>query len=419
MIRVLYILGCICLIPGLTKGNDGFKLNLSGARYLGMGHTGLGLSLDASSIYLNPGAMGFLKKNSIQLGSSFLRPSTTFSPQTQGGQSLAPETIDMLDNTITPVSVFANWRAPDARVTFGIGVYNPFGYKTQWPKSWKGKLISQESSINSLYVQPTVSYRINDRFGIGAGLSYGFANFLSQKILDINGRNNTEGWLELSGRGNGVGYNLGCFFKLGIRTSIGINFQSPMNIAVEEGQVSFNVPPSLQSEFERDRTFTTDFTFPGSIGAGLSYKSLDNLVFALDVNYTFWSSYDALQLTYPNAPDEVNQRLPKSLVKNFKNTFSIRMGTEFILQNRYFIRFGAMFNESPVQDEFVSPEFPDSDRIGLTTGLGIKLFEDLLLDVAYKFNFTGESFGELREDVFVGKYESTTNVLGIALNYNF
>ena len=95
------------------------------------------------------------------------------------------------------------------------------------------------------------------------------------------------------------------------------------------------------------------------------------------------------------------------------------MGTEFVLRNRYFIRFGAMFNESPVQDEFVSPEFPDSDRIGLTTGLGINLFEDLLLDIAYKFNFTGESFGELREEVFVGKYESTINVLGIALNYNF
>ncbi len=384
-----------------------------------MGYTGIGLALDASSIYVNPGAMGFLKKNSIQLGSSFLRPSTAFSPQTLGGQSLAPETINMLDNTITPISVFANWRGKNNRVTFGLGVYNPFAYITQWPESWKGKLISQESSINSLYVQPSISYRINDQIGIGAGLTYGFGNFLVRRILDINGRNNTEGWLELSGQGNGVGYNLGIFYKPNIRTTIGLNFRSPMDIRVEDGEVSFNVPPSLQSEFERDSTFTTEFSFPGTLGVGISYKSLDNLQFALDIDYTFWKVYDELELTYPSEEEESNPRLPKSLVKNFKNTFSIRLGAEYTLQNRYYIRFGVMFNESPVQDEFVSPEFPDSDRIGLTTGVGIRLFEDFLVDLAYKFNFTGESFGELREKVFVGKYESTTNVLGVALNYNF
>ena len=379
-----------------------------------MGYTGMGLALDGSSIYINPGALGFLKKNSFQLGTSFLRPSTTYSSQTQGGQS-----VDMEENTITPISLFANWRKRDSRLTFGLGVYNPFGYISEWPPDWKGKLIAWESSLNSLYIQPTISYRINDQLGIGAGVVYGFGNFLSRKILDINGRNNTEGWLEVAGRGNGVGYNVGLLYKFGGRTSIGLNYRSSMEIDVGDGEVNSNVPPSLQSEFDKDTTFTTKFELPGTLGLGLSYQFLDNLVIALDVDYTFWSVYNEIVLTYQSPPDELNFRIPDRLVKNYKNTFSIRMGGEYTVQNRYFIRFGANFTQSPVQDEFVDPEFPDSDRIGVTAGAGILLFNNFMLDLAYQFDFTGESFGELRERGFAGKYESTSNVLGVGLSYNF
>lgn len=406
------------LLPAWALGGDGFKLNLTGARYLGMGYAGVGLALDGSAIYINPGALGFLKSNSFQLGTSFVRPSTTFSAQTQGGQNLFdPE--DMEENTITPISLFANWRRHDSRLTFGIGVYNPFGYDNQWPPTWQGKLIAQESLLNSLYIQPTVGYRINDQIGIGAGIVYGFGNFLTRRALDINGRNNTEGWLELAGRGNGVGYNIGVLFKFGIRTTGGLNYRSGMRIDVEEGEVNFNVPPSLQSEFSKDTTFSTDFTLPGTLGMGLSYKFLDNLVFALDVDYTFWSVYDEVQLNYELPEEELNPRIPTNLVKNFKNTFSIRLGGEYTIQNRYFLRFGALFSQSPVQDEYVNPEFPDSDRIGVTAGAGILLSNSLMIDLAYKYDFTGESFGELRERVFAGKYESTTNILGLSFSYNF
>src|SRR5882762_4280284 len=67
----------ITTLPLVFAG--GFQVNLQGQKQTGMGHTGTGLLLDASSILFNPGAVTFLDSvYSISFGSSFIIPRTQY-----------------------------------------------------------------------------------------------------------------------------------------------------------------------------------------------------------------------------------------------------------------------------------------------------------------------------------------------------
>jgi len=418
MKKLIAFVGVSLAFFSYTQAGGGFELSLNGYRYLGMGYTGTGLAFDSYSVYLNPGALGFIKRNYIQLGASFVKPSTTFLAQNPNSQGFAAETENMDSVLITPFSLFGAWRKEGSRLTFGIGVNNPFAYNTRWDENWKGKSIVQESSLSSIYILPTVSYRINDQFGIGGGLIYGLGNFLIRKSIPRSGKNNTQSWVEQSGSGRGLGYNLGLYYKPSDRLALGVNFRSNLSLDMDEGKINFSVPPSQRSEFEKDSVFTTEIDLPGALNVGMSYQLRNDLVVAMDINYTFWQVYDVINIEF-RSPDTRISNVDNEIVRNFENAFSVRMGVEYAINRNSFIRFGAIYNKSPVQDTFVSPEFPDTDHIGLTAGYGILLFNHFQIDVAYKFEYSPETFGELASKNFSGLYETITNVLGVGVSYVF
>jgi len=415
--KILFI--CLWLVSNMGMyAGGGFELSLSGYRHLGMGYTGVATAFDSYSIYLNPGALGFIKNNYIQLGASFVNPSTTFRSQNFNTQSFSAESENMDSVLFTPFSLFAAWRRPGSRFTFGIGVHNPFGYQTRWDDNWKGKSIVQESSINSLYIQPTLSYRIDDRIGVGVGLVYSLGNFLIRKSLPIIGKNNTGSWVELSGNGNGIGFNAGFFFRPNPRLSLGINYRSGIQLPIQDGKLNFNVPVSQRSEYEKDSVFSTTLSFPGILSFGMSYQLQNDLIVAIDLNYTQWEVYDQLEIQLQN-PDVQIRDLDEVIERNFKNSYSVRLGVEYQMNPTNYLRFGAIYNQSPVKEEYVSPELPDLNSIGMTIGYGRTIFNHFQVDIAYKFEYSPETFGELQEQNFSGLYETITNVLGVGVSYIF
>lgn len=395
----------------------GFELSLNGYRQLGMGAAGIGLSLDGSTMYFNPGGLSFIRKRAIQLGTSLYQPSTSFLARTPSVYEAAME-----DVLITPISLYLAWRVQGSRFTFGIGVNTPFGYETKWPSEWNGRFISQESSLNTVYIQPTISYQINEKWGVGVGLIYGFGNFRSQKGLPFSGPNNQEAWSVALGEGNGLGINLGVYFKPNSRLALGVNFRSPVLLSIAEGEIQYNVPASLEKFFPEGR-FSGQFPLPGRIGFGLGYKLQEHFTLAFDFHYVNWGIQDTLRLQVEelveNAPPGSNNVYTELLPRNYKDAVSFRLGGEWDLNRKFFLRGGVFFDLSPVRDGALSPEFPDADRIGTTAGVGFILFDQLQVDLAYMFEFKGERTDILEAESFGGTYQSTTNIFGLGLGFMF
>ncbi|MDX2245195.1 MAG: outer membrane protein transport protein [Bacteroidia bacterium] len=400
----------------LTKGYcGGFQLNLHGQRQLGMAHTGTGLALDGSSVFFNPGALGFQPRGSVMIGSSAVFPVTSFLARTPSVYQVNMDTL-----LFTPIYLYLSWSGKAETVkkkglSYGISVNNPYLGGSKWPDDWKGKFISQEFAINTFFIQPTLSYKFNDKVGIGLGFSYGFASLFNRKAIKGDGPNGSEGAAILSGTGRGAGINAGLFLKPNEQVSLGVSWRSPVRIHIPQGAAKFDVPESLEDVFP-DMSFSTAFTLPGVLSIGLGYRPDERWLLAADLNFTGWSRYDSLHFTFEQEIPPVSKWPSR---KGFINSTTFRIGGEYQINPRIRFRGGVYYDQSPVPEGFVSPELPDADRIGLSIGTGINLAERLFFDLSWLYEFTGERTAIFDEAVFGGTYKTSTNIAGIGIRYDF
>lgn len=411
--RILFAFAIVLLLYHPARCGGGFLLELNNARYLGAGNIGVALSYDPASIYYNPGALSFVRSNSMQLGSAFVRPLTAYRARTPILDSANTES-----SIVSPLYFYLAWRKKNShRITFGLGFYTAFGYKTGWPDSWSGRFIVQNTSLITAYIQPTLSYRVDESLGIGIGFIYGLGEYSLRRGLPFRGTNGEEGWSELNGSGDGIGFNVGLYYKISDRLSLGAAYLSSVQLKIDEGTATFNVQASLQDLFPNS-PFSATISLPDKISMGFSYRAQENFILGLDLIWTGWSKYDSISIA---SQTEGNTLLGDGtgFAKNFQNAFSLKMGGEYTFVNRTFLRGGLAYDQSPVKDGFVSPELPDANSIGVSIGLGTKILERLQIDGAYVFKFTGERTALLEDAVFGGKYESTTQILSVGINYTF
>ncbi|MFN5627650.1 MAG: outer membrane protein transport protein, partial [Bacteroidota bacterium] len=82
-------------------------------------------------------------------------------------------------------------------------------------------------------------------------------------------------------------------------------------------------------------------------------------------------------------------------------------------------RAGIYFDQSPVKSGFLTPETPDSDKIGLTVGCSYKILKNLSADFALLY-----IQGKRREDTnvetqFSGIYKSVALAPTVGISWKF
>ncbi len=403
--RYIYNVVILFLLAGQAYGG-GFQINMLSMKATSMGGAFTGFGLDASTTFYNPGAMTFMEYSQLSLGASFIMTSTSYlSPYT--GNS------DMKDGFRTPLHFYGNVKLNE-KLAAGISVNTPFNLNTKWEDNWTGRYISRESQIKALYVQPSISYQISEKFGIGGGPVIAFGKTYLTKALPYNSVLGETG-LELDGNSTGFGVNIGLFYKPNEDFSLGLDYRSSVKMNVKNGDVTFsNVPASLVSDFPESAEFETEYTLPSVISAGAAYKLTRELTICLDVNFTTWKSFDTLTFKFEN-----NSDLDFGSGKFYENAFAFRAGAQYVLSEKVDVRGGVAFDSSPVTDEHFSPENPDNDRFMFSLGGSLKFGEHASIDLAYMLQNIKERQATNEQHNFEGNYKSLINIFGITLNYQF
>lgn len=394
--------------------SSGLQLHLLSQRQSAMGHAGTALVGDASITFYNPGGLGFLPmRGNVQFGSSAIASSTAYQGQWPSAYQAVTESV-----LLTPLNLYASWRAKEShklkKCSLGLSINNPFANTTRWPDDWKGRFISQEFSLNTFFIQPTLSYQLTKELGIGVGLIYGFGNLISRRALSIDGLNGSEGFARLSGTGDGWGTNVGLYYQPGKDFSLGISYRTGLQLDVSDGQALFNVPESFTEQYP-DMGFQTNLALPWVFNIGISIQPEDRFLATIDLSYTGWQVFDSLNFVL----DQSIPNLDLYPSREFRRSIAFRIGGEYILNESIQIRGGAYYDPSPILQGQVSPDLPDANRIGLTTGVGFQLNRMLRLDLSYVFEFTGERTASFNAAAFSGTYETTVSSAGIGLSLAF
>jgi len=383
----------------------GFQINTQSIKGIGLAGSFTGLSNDASAAFFNPGAMGMLdKKINITLGDVLIAPHTSY---------LSPYTgnVNMENQLFFPFQVYGVYKLK--KIAIGLSINNPYGLGTKWDYNWEGRYVTQEVVLKTFYFQPTVSYNITDNIGVGAGFVYATGNAEVYKAAQNTG--SSDVLAQLKGKGNGFGFNIGAMFKFGEHTKLGIDFRSAVNVELENGDAAFsNVPGSLNENIPSATTFNSGIKLPYTLSAGFSTKANEKILLTADINYTGWNSFDSLNFLFPEYPelDSRNER-------NYKNVIAVRFGIQYSFNDKTDFRAGIAFDQSPVQDGYLSPDLPDANKMAYTLGISYKMNTKFSIDAGYAFENFNERTGTYKSQAFSGTYKTKLHVIGIGLNFNF
>lgn len=397
------------LLAGNTVFSQGFQVNFQGQKQQGMGGAGNALPVDAASVFFNPGSVSFLKENSVNIGFTPTFANTLF-------EDANTSSIGRTNSPMgTPFSAYAVYRKnEDSKFFYGLGIYTPFGSTIQYEDAWTGRFTLTKLQLKSIFFQPTISYKLNDKIGIGAGFVYSTGNVNLQKDIPVQDADGTYGHAELNGKASGFGYNVGLFVQATEKLNIGLSYRSQVNMEVAEGTATFTVPSSLSTNFPSG-TFSSALPLPQVATLGLAYKLNEKLAIALDVNYVGWKAYDTLAFDYAQ---NTTSLIDTKSARNYKNTFAFRLGASYSLTEKFDARLGIAYGLTPVQNGYVTPETPDANRINYTAGLGYKIGEHFQLDASVFFTHLKRTDTNLETNLS-GTF--TTNVLapGLAIIYKF
>ncbi|MCZ4695459.1 transporter [Ancylomarina euxinus] len=431
MLRKIYLAIALIAFTYSVKA-EGYAVNVQGAKQTGMGHVGVAINWDASSMQFNPGALATLDaKYSLSMGGSLVWSNTEYT--NLSSSALNTET----DNPIaTPFYLYGSAKLTD-KLAVGLAVYTPFGSSNIWGDTWAGKYLIQEITMKSIYIQPTVSYQVNDWMSVGAGLNIVYGDFKLNKAFPIlpnptlppSATNPiiADGGAELSGNTIKYGYNLGVFLQPTEKLNIGISYRSKVDIELDdsegEGTFSFpsTVPPALVAGYKAggvtDGTFTATLPLPASLNVGFAYQIDEKWLVSADVNFVEWSVYKNLEFVSKDAAalNSLNKR-------DWDNSMTYRIGAQYSANEKLDLRAGFYYDETPTNDKFYAPETPGADKIGITGGFSYLLNEKFSIDAAFIYS-KGEKIEaydtNTRSQGFGGEYQNTAFIPSVGITYNF
>src|SRR2546425_5454752 len=121
---------------------------------------------DGSAIFFSPAGLAGLTGTHISGGVTLIGAQGGFTDDFLGSRS-------DLKNPLIPVPNAYITHAFSPKLTAGIGVYAPYGLETKWPVAgFEGRFLGYNTTVRSIYIQPTVGYQVHPRLKLGIGVAY-------------------------------------------------------------------------------------------------------------------------------------------------------------------------------------------------------------------------------------------------------
>ena len=409
-------------LAGSTAFAGGYRVSIQGQKQLAMGHTGVAVVNSAEVAFFNPAGMAYLdKKFNLSVGGNALFAKTKFQNSQYNWEAST-------DNLGTPFSLYATYKLNDW-FTAGLAVYTPYGSSVEWDQDWEGAHLVNNIDLQAIFVQPSISIRVGEHFSVGGGPIFATGSVNFNRNLSLNpllSNNGEPSDVTIDAKGiTAWGYTAGFMFNPTDKLRIGMNYRSEITMEARDGDADFSDVPGFASADPRfqDQKFDADLPLPAELTVGLSYEVTNKWLVAFDYNRTMWGVYESLTVNFENNPT------PSVNPRNYKNSSTYRVGTQYQANDKFTFRAGWYFDESPVQDGYFAPETPRNESMGYTGGLTYQLNSKLGIDFSFlylhfdevdnSYNYSTDPISGQPNPNFGGTYKSVVFSPGIGITYGF
>jgi long-chain fatty acid transport protein len=421
--------GVVAILAAGPAWGASFALSENGAKAQAMGGAFVGQADDPSAVWYNPAGLMRQERRSVSLGANFFLPDISADDVNGVRRNTADGShADGESGTILITgNNYATWRVSD-RVGLGVGINTPFGLAVDWEDDAFVRYQSSFAELRTLFFTPAIALQLSDRISAGIGVSYIYADAELERKLYL-GPGLSDGTFQLAGEAREWGYSAGVQAVLLEsagpidRVTLGATYHSAvvLKFGSDDSVVRFTVPAEFSSSLPNSAASTT-IDLPEIWTMGLSAQLGGRTTVNLDVSRFGWSTFDAINIradndTTQHALDNA-EILPNPVVRNYEDTWTVRVGGEYRFDHTWAARLGYAFDQTPITDEHLDPILPDADRHFVMAGGGFR-HGAFSVDAAYTAVFYEDVSTSSNAEGFNVDYDSFSHIFSLALNYQF
>lgn len=422
----LLVISAVILAVSIPAFASGFSLFEQGAKATAMGGAFAATADDPSAIFYNVAGIAQQRHAMLLFGGTTINFANEFKgdpndPLTVGQKGEYKAHTFIPPNAYLVVPFGQN-------LTFGVGVFTPFGLRTDWTEPWVGRFVSRDANVKVLSVEPAVAWQTSDgRLALGVGAEYRRShislnrnnpafNPLTGRIIDAANAYLSSDWDDT------WGWNAGILFKPTDKWRLGVSYRDKLTIDYK-GKAHFTQIPTgtpidavIAAQLPPDQGITTSINFPSTLIVGAATSAIGHdWDIEGDVTHTTWSRFKTLAVQF-NTTSALNFDRPQ----NWKDTYSYRLGANKKVNDTWDVRFGVLYDENPQPLAGVGPLLPDSDREGASFGIGYHRGPWVVDLTEFALHFKNRStVGIQQNDNFHGSYKTNANLISFNFGYRF
>ncbi|MFT5540334.1 MAG: long-chain fatty acid transport protein [Alphaproteobacteria bacterium] len=418
---------------------SGMALREFGANGLGTAYAGATAAADdVTFMAFNPAGITRQRGENLSANMTLILPKAEFSLQsstTQAGGTIGGGNggSNIGKEVYVPAFFYSREITPD--LFAGISLTVPFGLATNYETDWAGRYHALETDIKVYNLNPVAAYRVNPQLSVAAGVQLVYARGVLSNAVDFGTiaagfggiATQEDGIATSEGDDVALGYNFGILYQIRPNTRIGAAYRSKLHTGLKGG-AEFNNSPrgalvaGVTGQFVRSEV-ESEVNFPETASFGIHHQVNPRFAIMAEAAWTAWSRIEEFRIDFANAAQS-----DSVIASNWDDTWFVAIGATYQVNDKWNLRGGLAYDQSPVPAETRTPRVPDEDRTWFSIGARYAISSSSFVDIGYTHLFFDKATTQLSTAAdtnnqfrgnLSGSFDTSVDVLSAQVRVNF
>ncbi|CAH7021031.1 Long-chain fatty acid transport protein [Vibrio chagasii] len=278
------------------------------------------------------------------------------------------------------------------KLHLGIALGAVGGSSLDYGSEWAGSPLLEDITLTAMQVNPSLSYKLNDQWSVGAGLQLSWAA-LQQTTSALTIKQDTD-WA--------YGYNLGVMYTPTDKLKLGASYRSKL-------EHEFNNDVNGPTEFGLLSSLSTDIALPEIVDVSASYALNSQLDLLASVQLHRWSEWDTTVLDFGTQLGGI------PIERDWDDVWKFAVGADYQLNSDWRLKAGFSYETSPQDDPTMQyVDLPVGEQYRYSVGAST-YWDDILIDVFYEY----ADLGSVDMDRFMvdGSFDGRIHFVGVSATF--
>ena len=384
----------LCLLVSAHSQAGGLYLYETGTDDLGLASAGMAArAQDATVQFMNPAGLSHLEGRHLTLAGQALYGDVPYDLDDP-----AQENVDTVIGWFPGASLYYSQQI-DERWTLGFATYGNFGLGLDFG-DWAGKQLIQKATLVALTLQPSLAYRLDEHWSLGAALGINYGLFSLKRDTPQGGRKLDDSDWALNAK-------LGILYEFDQGTRFGLGYSSA---------VEYHFDVQTQATIDRPNLpgITVDLPLSGMVNSpqqlmvsGYHQLAPDWAIMG-NLGWQDWSDYNNNQVAVFNQASASKNR--------YQDTYHLAVGLQHNLTPQWTLNGGLAYDSSAYKDQGnISLTVPSGQTLRVGAGFRYGINEQDAIGAGVEYARIDSA--RVQEGTLSGRYDSPA-LYFFAVNYS-